>query len=155
MDKEAFNILYEDFVPLWDKDIMWKVIESIKDNNPKHVLEIGLEYGGSSRIWGQFCEENKGRYVGIDLNPMRARCMLTEGCSFPSHFIKGDALNEDVNYFVSRLAEENGTNGFDLIIIDTGNEETNDRLASLYEKFRNNKGKILVKNGDTVDILGE
>ena len=41
-------------------------------NEPIHIMEIGVQSGGSARIWRQWYGESL-RYTGVDINPLAAR----------------------------------------------------------------------------------
>lgn len=141
MTKETFIKLFRDFVPLQNKEDFWSFVKFMSDKiKPVHVLEIGLEYGGSSRVLAQFCEENYGRFVGMDLNPVRARCMLSL-LHCPNYYVQGDSTDKNIVYFAKKLIDETPEKSFDLIFIDGDQDNIDKDLNNYYPMLR--KGGVI------------
>lgn len=137
ISREEFKGLFEDFVPVQEKDEMWNLIdvinkEVVDETRSFHVLETGLLYGGSTRVWHRFCENQsmKSRLIGIDRNPIRARCML-ELSTADSFFIKADSTTDECFDYTKRLIEETDENNFDFIFLDADH-----RKESVIKEFK-------------------
>jgi hypothetical protein len=80
---------------------------------PVKVLEFGVSYGGSLRMWRDYFGR-KARIVGVDIDP---RCLVGAG-----HRIEVVIGDQDDRDFLTKVAEEHGP--FDVVIEDGGHTMT-------------------------------
>lgn len=66
MDENQFRELYEKHRPVQnDEELRW-LINNVEKTNPKCILEIGVERGGTFAFWEQLLPPG-GRLVGLDI----------------------------------------------------------------------------------------
>lgn len=115
MTFEKFDELFSSYKPVQDIDEMKPFFfDILVPKQIKEVLEVGTEFGGSSIIWNQLCQENDGYFVGVDLDPERAQKMLF-GSTTPVAMVKGDSRSLETVAKVKNLMRPNK---FDFIYID-------------------------------------
>lgn len=144
MTKEEFDILYEDYMSVTPKTVLWNLIKKLNKLNPENILEIGTWYGGSSKIFAWFCDKNVGKYIGIDLNPNIASHVLDNNLC-PNHFIKSDHNKIGALEYTKKLIEGHGSGKFDFIYMDT-NECRNGIVSAIknYYPLLSSKGIFAV-----------
>lgn len=90
---------------------------------PVKVLEIGVQHGGSLRLWQNFFGNDLLEWTGIDINPQCAS--LNQAIADKRHRVFIGSQEDPV--FLSRVAQERGP--FD-IIIDDGSHLSKHIIAS-------------------------
>ena len=75
------------------------------------MLEIGVQSGGSTRVWSQYFGENLN-YTGLDINP---NCTQFEMPEKGIHILTGSQMDEQL---LQRICRDYGP--FDIIIDDGG-----------------------------------
>lgn len=103
-------------------DYYEKHLHTFKDKSVVHMLEIGVQSGGSSRIWRQYFG-GKLQYTGVDINPA---CAQFADLSAGIRIEIGSQLNTSFLDHVCRTHR----GPFD-VIIDDGGHTTEMMLTSL------------------------
>ncbi len=129
---ELLNICSENNIPIIRDKTTNFIVDLIKKNDFKSILEIGTAYGYSSHIWAQI--SNVKNIVTIEKS--------TESYSIAQKYLSKyknvHCLNEDAfNY--------NSNEKFDLILID-GPKSHQDILVNKYLTYLNSKGIIVIDN---------
>lgn len=95
-----------------------RLCERIKALNPKTVLEIGVETGGSMKLWMEFADDN-AHYIGIDINQEILKIKYANKNQRYS-FIAGDSTKE---VMLNKVREILGDTPVDFLFIDGGHDE--------------------------------
>ena len=99
-------------------EFIW-IVDKVKKLNPTAILEIGIEAGGTLKIWEQLLTQNKDSLlIGIDLSPNVQWDLKQSNVSVT--VIQGNAHNIDVFKQVQSILKGRK---FDFIFIDA--EHTN------------------------------
>ena len=115
MTEIMFDELFNSYKPVQDINEMKPFFfDILVPRKIKEILEIGTEFGGSSIIWNQLCQENEGYFIGVDLAPERAQKMLFDSTT-PVSVVKGDSRSSDTVDAVKKLMRPNK---FDFLFID-------------------------------------
>jgi glycosyltransferase involved in cell wall biosynthesis len=95
-------------------ELVW-IVDKVKKLTPQAILEIGVESGGTMKIWEELLPQNKGSLlIGLDLSPNMQWDITKSKVSVT--VIKGDAHTSEVLQQVSELL--NGRK-LDFIFIDS------------------------------------
>ena len=95
-------------------ELTW-LVDKVKMLSPTAILEIGLESGGTLKIWEQLLSQNKDSIlVGIDLSPNMQWDISQSNVSVT--VIKGDAHNPEIIQQVINIIKNRK---FDFIFIDS------------------------------------
>ncbi len=92
-----------------DPDEFWQVIKRLNILKPKRILEIGVQYGGTSLFWNLIAKE---LVIGVDCDLSGVVVDLTRG--FHYEFISGDSTDINTITSVEKFAP------YDFLWIDGG-----------------------------------
>ena len=129
-------------------ELTW-LVEKVKKVNPTAILEIGLESGGTLKIWEQLLTQNKDSIlIGIDLSPNVQWDIKQSKVSVT--VIKGDAHTIEVFKQVQQILKDRK---LDFIFIDADHTDKGARLETeMYQQFL--KPCRLIGYHDIGDIAG-
>lgn len=69
------------------------LVDKVSKANPVTILEIGVEKGGTLKVWEQMLPQNKGSIlIGVDINPNIQ--WYTDGSNVTVHILKGDSRDK-------------------------------------------------------------
>lgn len=68
MNQEEFNALFRDYYMAQDAEELWWLVSKVASIHPKAIIEIGVESGGTLKLWEQLLPAN-GILIGVDLSP--------------------------------------------------------------------------------------
>eukprot|EP00798_Chlamydomonas_sp_ICE-L_P006832 gene6832-30806_t len=94
-----------------------------KINKPVRMLEIGVQSGGSTRVWRQYYG-SKLHYVGLDVNP---KCKRSEVKEEHTYIVTGSQTDTLV---MEKICREHGP--FDVIVDDGAHSYTTISASLLY-----------------------
>lgn len=115
MKEEKFYELYKEYKPIQDDNEMWPLIKDVlMPRNMSKIIELGTEFGGSSIIWNQLCQEGNGFFIGVDGEPGRAQKMLYDSKT-PVTMIAGNTMHQST---VDKVAEVLKGELVDFLFID-------------------------------------
>jgi predicted O-methyltransferase YrrM len=121
MTKEKFYELYKEYKPIQDDNEMWPLIHDVlMPHKVSKILELGTEFGGSSIIWNQLCQEGNGFFIGVDGEPGRAQHMLYDSKT-PVHMVAGNTMHDST---VQKVAEILNGEKVDFLFIDADHMDT-------------------------------
>lgn len=107
---------------------------------PTAILEIGIEKGGTLKVWEQLLKQDKNSIlIGIDVNPS-VNWDIKES-NVKIEIIKGNSHDENVLNDVKNILIKMGDREFDFIYID--GEHTSSAAKMDFEWF----SKLVRKNG--------
>lgn len=115
--------------PVQDKAEFWNLLSMVQDLNPKNILEIGSEKGGTAYFWNRVCgtEESPGKLVCVDAaNNFRMELGLPN-CEFV--FLEGNSHSPEI--YSAVMAQF--PNGVDFLFLD--GDHWYDGVKEDFEKF--------------------
>jgi glycosyltransferase involved in cell wall biosynthesis len=112
-------------------ELIW-IADKVRTLNPTAILEIGVESGGTMKIWEQLLPQNKSSIlIGIDLSPNMQWDITKSKASVT--VIKGNAHTEEVLQQVKEILQDRK---LDFIFIDSEHTPTAARLETeTYQQF--------------------
>jgi len=112
-------------------ELAW-LVDKVKKLNSTAILEIGIESGGTLKIWEQLLTQNKNSIlIGIDLSP-NMQWDITQS-EVNVWVIKGDAHTPEVLHEVMNIIKDRK---FDFIFIDSEHTSKAVRLETdIYKNF--------------------
>jgi len=96
MDRFRFDILFDDLSLenniIQEREEFWSLFQDVRNLQPKRILEIGVERGGTARFWQEILPTD-GFLVGVDFfqEPLIA---MKESPRFVQ--VKGDSHNSQI-----------------------------------------------------------
>lgn len=128
MEHNIIDKIFKEYEPTQNlEEIEW-LINKLEKINPTIILEIGVESGGSFKIWEQLLPEN-GTLIGIDTSNYLTWDILNSKRHI--HVIYGDSTKIDT---IDKVKEIIGNNKIDFIFID-GNHSYHG-VKSDYENYK-------------------
>ena len=106
---------------------------SVFDGQSVNMLEIGVQHGGSYRLWKNYFGEDLLRWTGIDIDP---RCLALNNNLSPSKALVYCGSQDDSS-FVEDVAAKRGK--FD-IIVDDGSHRSEHIIGSFKSLAKHVKG---------------
>ena len=112
-------------------ELAW-IVNKVKILSPTAILEIGVESGGTLKIWEQLLTQNKNSIlIGIDLSPNMQWDITQSNVNVT--VIKGDAHTPEVLHEVMDIIKDRK---FDFIFIDSEHTDNAVRLETdIYKNF--------------------
>jgi glycosyltransferase involved in cell wall biosynthesis len=111
-------------------ELAW-LVDKVKKLNPTAILEIGIESGGTLKIWEQLLKQEKNSIlIGIDLSPNMQWDITQSKVSVT--VLKGDAHTPEVIHEVIEIIKDRK---FDFIFIDSTHTPKAVRLET--ETYKN------------------
>ena len=119
-------------------ELIW-LVDKVKMLNPTAILEIGVESGGTMKVWEQLLKQDKNSIlIGIDLSPNIQWDITKSNVSVT--VIKGDAHTTEVLQQVKEILKNRK---FDFIFIDSEHTPRAARLETeTYQQFLSPLGFI-------------
>ncbi|MEX2116630.1 MAG: hypothetical protein WEB37_07075 [Bacteroidota bacterium] len=110
-------------------------------NNDVRILELGIKDGGSLNLWREYFPQ--GIVVGLDINPIHVES--------PDGRIRTYAGPQQDTGLLDKLARENTTDGFDIIIDDCAHIGVFSRISfwHLFEHHLKSGGMYVVEDWGT------
>ncbi len=112
MNRERLTYLWK-YYPNQREEEVWGLIDNVLNkrdkDNMKNVLEIGVELGGSSVFWKDFCMSNGGFYIGLDIEPNRR--LKEVDLAYPDleiYYVDGDSTKKETILEVKELIDAKG-----------------------------------------------
>jgi cephalosporin hydroxylase len=68
MNKEGFDATFNEYYMAQDAGELWWLASKVDSIHPKAIIEIGIESGGTLKLWEQLLPAN-GVLIGVDLYP--------------------------------------------------------------------------------------
>jgi len=104
MTRAKLDKLFNKLCPIQNIDELWWLMGKVKRVNPKVIVEIGVEFGGTFTIWGNLLPVD-GLLVGVECSREKEKT-LTEnrksiGCE--NHLIFADSHNKSTKRRVEEL----------------------------------------------------
>ena len=131
-------------------ELIW-IVDKVKMLNPTAILEIGIESGGTMKIWEQLLKQDKNSIlIGIDLSPNMQWDITKSKVSVT--VIKGDAHTPEVQEQVKEILQDRK---LDFIFIDSEHTPRAAHLETeIYQQFLSPLGVIGYHDiGDIKDYL--
>lgn len=103
MDKQEFMEIFNNFHVPHDPEELYWLVNMVETLNPKAIIEIGVEGGGSFRFWDRILPP-KGILIGID--PQHPKTMVKwdwKNSDRDIHVIEGRSGDPEVIAEVTRL----------------------------------------------------
>lgn len=124
-----------------------RLCERVKALEPKTILEIGVEKGGTMNLWMTFAPEDT-TYIGVD-SAMYFYKEKTNKKGQVKHLVEADSTLDST---VDRVKELLGDRKVDFLFIDGGHEK--ELVRSDFEKYAPlvNKGGIIALHDIDTDI---
>lgn len=104
---------WEEYAPHYDVHLR-KLFEKIPETKEFRMLEIGVQSGGSVRVWKNYFSDRKFYYVGMDIDPA---CKRSE---VPSENIFVEIGDQSDPRTLKKICREHGP--FDFIVDDGGHK---------------------------------
>ncbi len=90
-----------------DPEELWSVVQRLNNLQPKRILEIGVNFGGTTRIWQEIASE---LVIALDLDISKVTVALSENV----RLVEGDSTDPEI----IAIAKELGP--YDFLFIDGG-----------------------------------
>ncbi len=128
MNKQIFNKLFKTAKPIQDRTEMWNLVQMLNKIEIKKVLEVGLEFGGSARIWSELGDI----FVGVDLHVWTTGD-FSEKSNKSIHLINGNSSDSHIIEQVRKFAP------FDFIFLDAdhGYQSVKSDINNYFSMLRN------------------
>jgi len=130
--------------PPYDENIQHLREKAVKEGRKVKMLEIGVQSGGSTRVWKRYFRELTD-YIGLDIDP---RCRMFQSPDEGIKIVTGSQLDTTLLF---NLCKQYGP--FDLVIDDGGhrNEMMQTSLKSLWNCM-NDDGVYVIEDLHTMNM---
>ena len=140
MDKTKFQEVFNSVHIVQDPTELFWLVNLVEKLNPKIIIEIGVEDGGSLKFWEQLLPEG-GTLIGIDIcDPQPKVAWNWRGSSREIHLINGNS--GDINVLQGVLQILNGRKVDFLFIDGEHSNQAVQRDFSLYSGFVRSGGLV-------------
>lgn len=142
--KQLIDVSFQLFNIVQDRDEITWLVNKVKEINPKNILEIGTERGGSLFLWNRISDKS-GKKISIDMcddntKKFRETTFKFVGDYDQIHFLNGNSRSDEIyNKVLSILNGEK----LDYLFID--GDHSYDGVKHDFEKY-----SPLVKDGGLI-----
>jgi len=117
---DEFEALYERNNVQQQKQEFWWLIQKVRALEPKAIIEIGVDKGGSLKFWEQLVPKGDGFVLGVDNNPFFPENILWnyKNSDRQISFVRGDSSDHRTCIMVGAVLKYHQVNKVDFLWID-------------------------------------